>query len=53
MGNRVVSLCKEITKIHESVYFGYVEDIISEFENNKNIKGEYVVLVAKEGYKIK
>ena len=34
MGNRIVALCKEITKIHENVKFGYVNDIINE-ENMK------------------
>ena len=53
MGNRVVSLCKEITKIHENVYLGYVNDIINEFESKNSIKGEYVILIAKENYKIK
>ena len=53
MGNRVISLCKEITKIHENVYYGYVEEIIDDLEKNTNIKGEFVILIAKEGYIIK
>ena len=53
MGNRVVAVCKEITKIHENVYFDYVDEIINEFEKIKKIKGEFVILVAKEGYILK
>ena len=52
MGNRVVSVCKEITKIHERVFFGYVKDIIDIFNKEDKLKGEFVILVSKEGYKI-
>lgn len=53
MGNRVISICKEITKIHENVFHGHVEDIIDDFENMSKIKGEYVILIAKKGYVLK
>ena len=51
MGNRVVSLCKEITKIHETTYFGKISEVLDEISQN-TIKGEFVVMVAKEGYEI-
>tara|TARA_Y100001970_G_scaffold184272_1_gene224135 strand:- start:634 stop:1320 length:687 start_codon:yes stop_codon:yes gene_type:complete len=52
LGNRWVSVCKEITKINESVFFGKLEDSISYFENLSKIKGEYVLIIAKEGYSV-
>ena len=50
MGNRIVALCKEITKIHENVKFGYVNDIIN--EENMKYKGEYIILIANEKYEL-
>ena len=51
MGDRVVSLCKEITKIHETTYFGRISEVLDKISQN-TIKGEFVVMVAKEGYEI-
>ena len=50
LGNRVVSISKELTKIHERVFFGYLENILSDFPDK--IKGEFVIIVASERYKI-
>ena len=50
LGNRVIGLCKELTKLHENVKIGYIESIISEKLNS--IKGEYIILVANKKYKI-
>ena len=50
MGNRCISLCKEISKINESNFFGKIDDIIFEFESLSKIKGEYVIVIAKDGY---
>ena len=50
MGNRHISVCKEISKINEDVFFGKMEDVISDLKAKTTIKGEYVVLVAREGY---
>ncbi len=50
-GNRVVSVCKEISKIYEKVFMDNIENLINLFES-QNLKGEYVILVAKEGYQI-
>ena len=49
-GNRVVSLCKELTKLHENVKLGYLENIIKEVDSG--VKGEYIVLIAKKKYSI-
>ena len=50
MGNRQISICKEISKINEQNYFGNLEDVILEMKNISKIKGEYVIIIAKEGY---
>ena len=52
MGNRAISICKEITKMYEKVYFDELENIMKIF-SEFNPKGEYVIIVAKEGYKFK
>ena len=52
LGNRWISVCKEITKINESVFFGKLEDAISEFEKLSKIKGEYVLIISKKGYSV-
>jgi len=51
MGNRIISVCKEITKYYETTFLGDIISIIDTLEN-KSIKGEYVILVAKEGYSL-
>ena len=45
LGNRKVAISKEITKIHETTYRDEVINIIDIFENEENIKGEFVVVV--------
>ena len=50
LGDRVISLCKELTKLHENVKLGYLSNIINELDSG--VKGEYVVLIAKEKYSI-
>lgn len=50
MGNRYISICKEISKINEEVFFGRMEDVIFDLKEKPAIKGEYVILIAKEGY---
>lgn len=42
LGNREITLAKEITKIHEEYKRGYISDIISETQEPK---GEYVIIV--------
>ena len=51
LGNRVVSVCKELTKLYEKVYLNDIENIINIF-NDISPKGEYVILIAKENYKL-
>ncbi len=51
MGDRVISVCKEMTKYYEETFLGSINSIIDKLKD-KNIKGEYVILVAKEGYSL-
>lgn len=53
MGDRFISICREITKIYEEVIFGNVSTIIDKLEQKNSIKGEFVILISKDGYKIK
>tara|TARA_B100000686_G_C16057649_1_gene603046 strand:- start:26 stop:553 length:528 start_codon:yes stop_codon:yes gene_type:complete len=52
LGNRIVSVCKEITKLYEKVYVDKLEEIINVF-SEINPKGEYVILIAKKEYELK
>ncbi|MDR0983687.1 MAG: 16S rRNA (cytidine(1402)-2'-O)-methyltransferase [Ruminococcus sp.] len=48
LGNRNISLCHELTKIHESVERGTINDILEKYKAMKKIKGEFVIVV--DGY---
>lgn len=47
LGNRYVCLCKELTKVYEGCIRGKVSELLA---SKLSFRGEYVVLVAKEGY---
>jgi 16S rRNA (cytidine1402-2'-O)-methyltransferase len=43
-----IVVCREISKMHETVYRGSVEDIIKKIKSSGNDqKGEFVVIVGK------
>lgn len=44
LGNRKISVCRELTKIHEEIVRGTIEDVIYTF-SSKSIKGEFVLVV--------
>ena len=50
-GNRVVSICRELTKIFEETFVGFTVDAIKHFEKSKP-KGEFVIMVAKSEYQL-
>ena len=48
-GNRIISVCRELTKMYEETFLGTVTDAAVYFSKSKP-KGEFVLLVAKKGY---
>lgn len=51
LGERYVCLANEMTKLHEKIIRGSVSDLLNIYSNSK-LKGEFVVLVAKEGFEL-
>ena len=49
---RIVSVCREITKKFEETFMGTIGDAIAYF-SQKNPKGEFVIIIAKNGYELK
>ena len=49
---RIVSVCREITKKFEETFMGTIGDAITYF-SQKNPKGEFVIVIAKDGYELK
>lgn len=52
LGNRNISLCKELTKKHESVIRMTIEELIKKFEDEKP-RGEYVLVIDGKSIKQK
>ena len=51
--NRKISLCKEMTKIHEGVFRGKISEIIKDIENDQiNLKGELVLVIEGANNKV-
>ena len=51
--NRKISLCKEMTKIHENVFRGKISEIIKDIENDQiNLKGELVLVIEGANNKV-
>ena len=48
-GNRIMSVCRELTKMYEETFLGTVMDAEVYFSQSKP-KGEFVLLVSKKGY---
>ena len=48
LGNRRICIIKDLTKLFENVITGKINDIDKEI-NNLHQKGEYIILIAKEG----
>ena len=48
-GNRIISVCRELTKMYEETLLGTVTDAEIYFSKSKP-KGEFVLFVAKKGY---
>ena len=50
-GNRIVSICRELTKIYEETFLGSISESILYFSKS-NPKGEFVIMVSKKGYSL-
>jgi 16S rRNA (cytidine1402-2'-O)-methyltransferase len=50
LGNRFVAIAKEMTKLHEEVIRGPVDELIEGF--GSDVKGEYTVVVAPAEFKV-
>jgi len=49
--DRSIAVAKELTKIHEKVFRGKIENVINELEKS-NIKGEYIIVLDSSNSKI-
>jgi len=47
IGNRPAVVCRELTKIHEEIIRGTVEDLLAYFSKH-DVKGECVILIGKD-----
>ena len=50
-GNRRISIHREITKLYEEAFWGTVNEAINYF-SEKKCKGEFIIIIAKEDYKV-
>ena len=50
LGNRKVFVSREMTKLYEEYSYNDLETMVAS-NSQKNPKGEYVIIVAKQGYK--
>jgi len=46
-----ICVCKELTKIHESIYRGTIKEVM-EALNKKNVKGEIVIVIGTKYRKL-
>ena len=44
LGNRKIAVCRELTKLHEEIIRGSIEEVIKIFEE-RTIKGEFVLVI--------
>tara|TARA_A100001011_G_C14101261_1_gene752914 strand:+ start:93 stop:794 length:702 start_codon:yes stop_codon:yes gene_type:complete len=49
LGDRKIFIAREMTKIYEQHYYGTIKSMIDQ-NIHVNPKGEYVIIIAKEGY---
>ena len=45
LGNRQIAVCRELTKLHEDIYRGTIEEAYNWFVNNKP-RGEFVLVIS-------
>ena len=44
LGNRRITICKELTKLHEKAMYGYIDEFINKYETDAP-KGEFVLVI--------
>lgn len=44
LGNRRIAVCRELTKLHEEIVRGSIEEVLEVFKD-RNIKGEFVLVI--------
>jgi len=47
--NRCICVCRELTKLHETVFTGSAEDVYAKV-TSRSVKGEFVVCIAKKDF---
>ena len=47
---RYAQIMTTMTKMHEEIFRGSIWKTLNHFQNKSSIKGEVVILIAKEGY---
>lgn len=52
LGDRSITLCKELTKLHEKAYKSTISELIAEYEETEP-KGEHVLVIAGKTFKEK
>ncbi len=51
-GDREVAVCRELTKLYEETFRGSLTLALERFDQGeKKIRGEFVIIIAKEGYR--
>lgn len=48
--NRLVAVCRELTKQHEEIIRGSLSTVREKINNHANLKGEFVVILAAKSY---
>lgn len=46
---RLVCICRELTKMHETIYRGVISDVVANLLND-NIKGEFAIVIAPKKF---
>jgi 16S rRNA (cytidine1402-2'-O)-methyltransferase len=49
-GQRMIAVCRELTKQFEEIIRGSIEDVRERISNHPNLKGEFVVILASKNY---
>jgi len=49
LGNRRVAVCREMTKIHEEIFRGNLEEALNDFSMREKIRGEFTFVVEGAG----